>query len=169
MTNALRNIFCSVFAATLLAGCTGGGDKYPSLAVRDSERATGQFTTASPVQSPSVAPVASIQDVAAIVAIARESHRKFLSAQPRAIQLAQARRGLGVESDAHSRALVAWADLTSLRGQTAIALGNLDGLAARAATTFAPKEDITAAQAEIALLVNEQDAALDSIAAEFAR
>ena len=72
-------------------------------------------------------------------------------------------RGRGIESNVRQRALVAFADLTTLRSDTAIAMGNLDLLKAEAATTFAPTEDIELAQAEVATLLAEQDEALDAL------
>ncbi|MHA7818944.1 MAG: hypothetical protein ACX930_04780 [Erythrobacter sp.] len=150
--------------ALLLSGCAGSSDRYPSLAIRDSERVAGQFTPVAPEQ-PSVPPVASAEEVSGIVAEAAEAHRQFVANEPGARRLVDAARGTGIESNARSLALVALADLTSLRGQTSIALASLDDLETRAAATFAPLAAIRTAQAEVEILVTQQDAAIDSLGA----
>lgn len=151
-------------AAMLVGACAGSGDKYPSLAIRDAERVTGQFTPdASDI--PPIAPVASTAELADILASAASAHRNFIETRPSAQRIIEAASGSGSESDIRSRALVALADLTSIRGNTALALANLDRLEAEAATGFAPVEDIRQAQEEVARLVNEQDAVIDSLGA----
>lgn len=157
----IRTCILMAASAALLAACAGDSSKYPSLAIRDAERQTGQFTPAAPEP---VAPVASPQSLAGIVENARRLEREFLAAQPGARSLAASARGLGSESNLYSRAVVEIAALSSLRGQTAAALASLDILQAEAATTFAPVGGIISAQAEIKAILAQQDAALASIA-----
>lgn len=163
MPTPLRTLPIATLAAVLLAGCAGSSDAYPSLAIREAERVSGEFTPATPDTSP--APVASGEDISAILDQAKGAHRIFQAEQPGAQQLARAAAGAGIESAEYARALVALAQLTSLRGQTVIAMSNLDDLEVKAATGFAPTEGIRAAQAEIAMLVNEQTITIDSLAA----
>lgn len=168
MTSAFANSFNRLLmaglASALLAACAGSSDKYPSLAIRDAERVTGQFTPSVPDEEP-VPPVASSQQLTEIIAAAAAAQRSFLDSLPDAQRLVEAASGAGIESDIRSRALVALADLTSIRGETVLALAKLDSYEAEAATGFAPVQDIEQAQNEIALLVNEQEAIIDSLGA----
>lgn len=164
MFTKVQTLPIAALAGLLLSGCAGASDAYPSLAIRDAERISGEFTPVEP-ETPAPAPVASPQDIAAILAQANELNRKFVSEQSQARQIIGSANGAGLESAAYARALVALASLTSLRGQTAIALSNLDELRAEAGMTFAPDADIRVAQAEVAMLVAEQTTAIDSLAA----
>jgi hypothetical protein len=155
------------FAAALLGACAGDSTRYPSLAIRDAERVTGTIAPATPDDTAAPA-IASTQEIAALVASARASHRRFLAAQPGAAQLARSAAGRGIESEAHARALVSLADLTALRSQTAIALGDLDLIEAETGNSLAPVAEINAAQAEVAAFVNEEDAVLGALAAQIA-
>ncbi|QUL39207.1 hypothetical protein [Erythrobacter sp. JK5] len=127
----------AVATAAMLAGCAGDSGRYPSLAIRDAERISGQFTPTARAVEP-VAPVASARDLAAIVDRANASSRAFANARPAASRAVTGARGTSIESDARARALVALADLSSLRSDTAIALGDLDLIAAESAVAFAP-------------------------------
>lgn len=165
MTSALPLHLALMATAITLAGCAGSSDKYPSLAIRDAERVTGQFTPSAPEAEP-VAPVVSRQVTADIIGRAYGLRQRFDAAETNAAQLVRAARGAGPESDSWAQALVALAELTSIRGQTAIVLADLDDLESKAATSFAPTDNIRAAQIQVAHLVKEQDAALDSLSAQ---
>ena len=154
-------------ATVILSGCAGSSDRYPSLAIRDAERQAGVVTPA-PAPDP-VAPVASAEDIAVILASAREANTAFKEAQPGVSRLALAARGLGVESNAYANAAAAIAVLSSLRGETVAALGRLDELETEAATTFAPLEEIRIAQLEIEGMIAEQSAALEAVSGGLAR
>lgn len=156
------------FATLLLAGCAGSSDAYPSLAIRDAERVTGSFTPSEP-ESPPPPPVASDEDVGAIADRARETHSRFMSERPGALAAVRTARGLGVESNARALAEVRLAVLSSLRGQTQLAMAELDSLQAKAATTFAPTGSIAVAQSQVAAFLSEQDEAIDSLMTELER
>ena len=166
MPPLLRPITIALSASALVAGCAGDSGKYPSLAIRDAERVSGEFSPAPPAAPDPVAPVASNQEIGSIAARARETHRTFLSEQPAALQLAKAARGAGVESNDRSRAEVALSVLTTLRSETQLAMADLDVLEARAAGSFAPTDGIAAAQIQIASLLAEQDEMLSAVIAE---
>ncbi len=157
------NPFLAVGAASaLLAACAGSGDQYPSLAIRDAERVTGQFnpSSAGDGTSHSTRPSVAAGDISRIVDQARESHRNFVAAQPSASRLVSGARGSGSESEARAQALVALADLSSKRSDTVIALADLDLMAAGAATEFSSTQSLGAAQRLVLEFVNAQDAAL---------
>ncbi|MBV7264653.1 hypothetical protein [Erythrobacter ani] len=163
MNRATPSFLMAAVAAATLAGCAGDSGRYPSLAVRDVERAMGQFTPAAVENAEPIRPVASAADLAQVTRRAQESHRRFQDARSGATRLVESARGLSIESNARQRALVALADLTTLRSDTTLAVGDLDLLKAEAATTFAPTEEIDAARAEVAALVDEQNSALDHL------
>ena len=83
--------------------------------------------------------------------------------------LIQASNGLGPEDARRARALIGYAELTSLRGQTALALSDLDQLEASAATQFKRTKDISDLQASIQQMLAQQDEALDSLSEMLAK
>ncbi|AWW74225.1 hypothetical protein CD351_07255 [Erythrobacter sp. KY5] len=145
-----------------LAGCAGDSGRYPSLAIRDAERTTGQFTPAQPT-TPAATATIDRTAIGAALESARTAHERFLAEQPAALTLARSASGRGDGSDVRSRALVAVASLSSLRGQTATALADLDRLEVEAATSFAATDDIRTAQSYVARLAQEQDDILESL------
>lgn len=117
----------------MLAGCATAPDRYPSLAIRDVERAQGQFETApaTGIDVPDVAvpPGGSLAErLSALSAAADDSHRSFLTNIPAATRLANAAAGAAIGSTTWASAQVALADLDSRRSATAIALADLDTL-----------------------------------------
>lgn len=165
MHKPMQTLAVVPLAALLLAGCAGSSDKYPSLAIRDAERVSGSFTPSEP-EAPPVPPVASDQDLGSIAARARETHTRFMSEQEGAQGIVRAARGQSMESNARARAEVSLASLTSLRGQTQLAMAELDALQAEAATTFAPTDGIAVAQTQVASFLSEQNDILDSLMGE---
>lgn len=163
-----RAIALSGLVTATLSGCAGAVDRFPSLALRDAERATGQFT---PPTSNDTAPsylVSSAKIEDALIA-AHASHQRFMAAQPTAASLAIKARGRGIGDDTHSRALIALADLTTLRSETAGALADLDRLEARGATLFAPTDAVESAQTEVEIMIENQNTALDTLVRELER
>ncbi|MBV7259558.1 hypothetical protein [Erythrobacter crassostreae] len=161
MRHRYFKVLIAASAATFLSACAGSSDKYPSLAIRDFERTQGQFT---PLQAEEPAPiraVATSQDLNDLVARAETSHGRFTRSQTNATALVRLAAGKSIESDDRQRALVALADLTAMRSDTAIALADLDLLTAEAATTFAPKEDIELARSKVETIITAQNRALD--------
>lgn len=168
MTKNFRTLILSGFASLVLAGCASSSGKYPSLAQRDAERAIGQI----PAENPGEAPVTSAQtfeQLRGFVEKAQVAHQRFAAEQPSALRLARASRGSSIENSTRARALVAVASLTSLHGQTSLALSDLDQLEFSAATAFEATGDIKAAQILVGQMISEQDAALDSLASAINR
>ncbi|MEE4199489.1 hypothetical protein [Erythrobacter sp.] len=147
-----------------LAGCAGSDTRYPSLAIRDAERAILAGNAAPPAAAP--APVVQVDPalIAAPLERAREAHARFLDQRPATLDLARAASGLSNDSDRRSRALVALANLTTIRADTALALADLDRLEAETATQLSALEAIEEAQGEVARLVEVQDESLDAAA-----
>jgi len=161
-----RQIACLLAATALLGACTGSGDKYPSLAVRDAERITGTFAPAPTPEQEPVAPVADRATLVEIVKMAQSAYEQFVEAAPGTLRTVRAAKGMGPESNQWSRAQVALADLETYRSTTMIALADLDTLAAQAGVTFAPEDDLKAAQSQVAGWLAEQDELLDNLISE---
>ena len=155
----------TLLAATsaLLAGCVGASDRYPSLAIRDAERQLEQSAPEPATGPPPATSPQTFGQLREIVEGARTAHQQFIADQPGANALAQASRGADGESDLRAQALIAAAGLSILHSQTNLALSDLDHMQFSAASTFAPVEDISAAQILIGQMIAEQDAALDSL------
>ncbi len=168
MTIEPKAVLLPILSCVLIAGCAGSGDKYPSLATRDAERIAGEFRPTQP-PAPPPQPVASAGEIENLVAAARSAHDRFLSDQRGAEQLVRAASGLGIESDARAQAEVALAGLTTLRSETYRALGDLDRLEVEAATTFAPIDEIEAAQTQVTSLVRIQTEVIGSLQREMAQ
>jgi hypothetical protein len=164
-----------IFSATLpvvasLGGCAGSSDRFPSLALRDFEtRPVGAVAQSGLIDAPRPAPAPDSSLIAAIVSAAEVSFEKFASQQPTVSRLVIGARGQNVESTVRARALVALADLTSLRSSTELHLADLDLLMTDAKTGFAPSDEVSAARALVLDLVTREDAMLDDLWAEMER
>lgn len=145
-----------------LAGCAGADGRYPSLAVRDAERVQGTLTpTNDEPEISSQAP--QIEAIEAIIGQAQSAHASFSAQKGEVSALVMSARGFSIEDDRHARALTGLAQLTSLRGQTALALSQLDLMEAKAATGFKRTQDIRALQNAILRMIAEQDATLETL------
>ena len=154
-----------------IAACQTAPDgAYPSLAIRDVERAQGQLEPVPgdpidvpPVEVPLDGPLD--QRLAALVEQGRSAHARFTEAAPRASRLASAASGSGVGSDAWASAQVALADLDSIRSMTAIALADLDILFIAASVEATDTAALTAARQSLLALVREEDRTLADLRA----
>lgn len=158
-------------AAALLAGCAGSAPgHYPSLAIRDAERAEGTF---EPVPSPRLDVPAVDVDVtgglearlAALLGQAQSAHTEFGATVSSAERRVEAASGSGVGSDSWAAAQVALAELDSARSNAAIALGDLDILFAAATVQAQDREAIVATRDAVIALVAQEDAVLERLRA----
>lgn len=161
-----------VFAALpALAACATGSDRYPSLAIRDVERAEGRFepVASTPLAVPEVAvPTGGTvaERLAALGASADAAHRAFLSSAPTATRRANAASGAAIGSDAWASAQVALADLDSARSATAIALADLDTLMVANAVQARDVSAIELVRQQVIAQVSEEDAILARLRAQ---
>lgn len=146
--------------ATVVTACAGDKDAYPSLAIRDLERASPAPASPAPPTPLSGTTARELRD---LTQQAQAANQEFLAAQPEALQLARAASGTARESDIRARALVAAAGLSTLRGKTSVALSRIDQLEASSAAQFVELAEIRAAQAEIKGMIAVQDQALSSL------
>jgi hypothetical protein len=152
-----------LLTALLLTACASPG-KYPSLAMRDAERATG---TLQPVEAePYVPPTTSaetLDQLGRLAAEAQGAHQAFLAAAERARGPAAAARGAAEGSNAWSVAQIALADVESARSTTMIALAELDRLYVDTELAGGDLSRIGPARDEAAALVAAENAALDAL------
>lgn len=160
----------TLWISLVCGACSTVTDRYPSLAIRDVERAQGEFepVAVEPIAVPEVetgltGPLGS--RLAALVSQAREAHAEFSSSAPRTRQLVAGAAGSGVGSDAWAAAQVALADLDSARSLAAIPLGDLDILYVAATVQAEESAAIAAARAEVVALVAQEDVVLDELRA----
>ncbi|MCA0977056.1 hypothetical protein LCM19_01600 [Qipengyuania flava] len=154
----------------LLGACATAESDYPSLAIRDVERAEGQFDTGEPARI-DVPPVevdltgglaARLQS---LLAAAEEAHGDFLAVHPRAMRIVSSARGSAVGSDNWAAAQVVLAELDSARSRAAVPLGELDALYASATVAAEDTVAIETARGRVIDLVAEEDAILEDLRA----
>lgn len=154
-----------------LTACATGSDRYPSLAIRDVERAEGRFEPASstPLAMPEVdVPVTGplAERLAALGASADAAHRAFLASASAATRRANAAAGAAIATDSWAAAQVALADLDSARSATAIVLGDLDTIMVAAAVQAQDVTAIEAVRQQVLAQVTEQDETLARLRAQ---
>ena len=154
--------------ASLAGACASAGSDYPSLAIRDAERAEGQFDTGEPARLD--VPTVEVDltggldaRLSSLVSAAEEAHAEFVSVQPRAAQLVAAAGSTG--SDSWAAAQVALAELDSARSRAAIPLGDLDMIYTSTRVAAEDASAIEAARDRVVTLVGEEDAVLEDLRA----
>jgi hypothetical protein len=154
----------SALSVALLATACASPGKYPSLATRDAERATGtlQPAEAEPYVPPAT-PTETLDRLGRLTAEAQAAHQTFLAAAERARGPAAAGRGASEGSNAWSVAQIALADVESARSATMIALAELDRLYTDTELAGGDLSQIGPARDEAAGLVAAEDAALDAL------
>lgn len=163
----IRNLSAGLFAAIILAACAGSSDKYPSLAVRDIERQQGQFavTPSAPVQPADLplesrAPATSIAD---LLTQASAAHSRFNAKAGSARSMVQNAQGSAQSSTAYGQAMIALAELTSLRSETEYALADLDLLVSERSNRLQASDTANSARAQVIALVKQQDNTIASL------
>ena len=150
--------------ALQLCACAKDTMNYPSLARRDAERIAGtaEVVPASPAPSAAVAaPGGEVSArIAALVASARDAHRRFNARRPNAEALANAASGAAMASESWSVASIALADLESARSDAMIALADLDQLYAASVIEGSNTAGIASARDSVIGLVGEEDSIL---------
>lgn len=163
--------FALAVLVTNLTACATPHGSYPSLAIRDVERAEGRFepSPAAPLEVPAVALPATgtLQErLQALSARGDAANRAFLAGVGRAAQLASAAAGAAVGSDAWASAQVALADLDSARSLTAVTLADLDTEMVAAAVQAEDVSAIEAVRGRVLTHVGEQDEVLARLRAK---
>ena len=159
-----------------IAGCASPAGDYPSLAIREAERATGTMAVpASPPPPPAPSPPAPgpapgmSAELAALADAAAQAHRAFLAAAPAATRTIEAARSAGTGSEPWARAQVALAGLTSARSRTMMPLADLDRLYVAAAVEGGALAPISAIRDPVEAQVAEQSRIIERLSAVLAR
>lgn len=149
--------------AALVAGCASPS-RYPSLGVRDAERATGtlQPAEAEPYVPPAT-PSETLDRIGRLNAEARAAHQEFFAVADRARAPIAAGRGAAQGSDRWSLALVALADVEASRSRTMIALAELDRLYVDTELAGGDLARISAARDEVNAMVEAENASIDEL------
>lgn len=164
MATGVRKLSLALaITALTLAGCAGSG-RYPSLAIRDAERATGTLQPAEPdPYVPPATPPETLDRISRLTADAQAAHQAFLAAAEKGRATIAAGRGAAEGTDRWSRAQIALADLEASRSQTMIALAELDRLDVDAELAGGELEQISAASDEVNKLVESESQTIDSL------
>ncbi len=159
----MRKSSLALTIAALLAGCASPG-RYPSLAVRDAERATGtlQPAEAEPYVPPAT-PAETLDRIGRLSADAQAAHQTFLAAVEKGRGTIAAGASAAEGSDAWSRAQIALADIEASRSQTMIALAELDRLYVDAELAAGELERISAARDAVSALIESESQTIDGL------
>ena len=154
-----------------LGACATSSDRYPSLAIREVERAEGRFEpiASTPLAVPEVALPAGgslAERLTALGAAANVAHRSFLADALTATRHANAAAGAAIGSDTWATAQVALAGLDSARSATAIALADLDTLMVANAVQAQDVSAIEVVRQQVLAQVGEQDEVLARLRAQ---
>ncbi len=154
----------TILAAGIIAGCAGSADRYPSLALRAAETRPGAAAALEPQRpaAPEPAPTDPAR-LAALRSAAQGADARFARQQTGTAALVTRARGQPIESDARARAVVALAELSSLRSATFGPLGDLDLLAADRAAALARSDAIDTLRSEVLAMIARQDAILSAL------
>ena len=155
----------------LLGACTQAEGRYPSLAIRDVERAQGQFEVGEPkrIDVPQVEvalPGGLDARLASLVTMTEAAHTDFTGIVPRAGQLVSAASGSSEGSDSWAAAQVVLAELDSARSRAAVPLGDIDMIYTSATVAAEDTTAIETARNRVIALVAEQDATLARLRAQ---
>ena len=158
--------------ASLIAvsACTSTQGDYPSLAIRDVERAQGSF---EPTESRRLdVPEVEVDleggveaRLGALVGAARTAHETFLDLMPEARRRVGAAGSRSVASDAWGAAQVSVAELEAARSQVAIPLGDLDAIYVSQTVQAEQSAQVVAARDQVLGWIAEEDAVLAELGA----
>jgi hypothetical protein len=152
-----------------ISGCASADGKYPSLALRDAERANGQFEPVAPVAGLDVPQVELDFDgtleeyLSQLQSRARAANARFSSASTATRAQVRAARGASLESNAWGVAQIGLASLDTHRSETGIILADLDALFVAAKVQNEDTIAIATVREEILSLIERQDALLSTL------
>ena len=152
-----------LLAPLVLGACAAPRHEYPSLAIRDVERVSGQMEAAPPTYVPPPLTAAAGDELEALAEQANAAHQTFLAEVAAARQQVAAARGAERGSDGWARAQVVIAALESARSRAMIALADLDRIYVAAALEGTELTRIAAVQQQVSAQVAQQDAAIGAL------
>ena len=147
---------------TALAACTTAQGDYPSLALRDAERATGTMLPPTTYNAPEPT-AATMASVESLVEQANKAYEAFGGKLDGVRAKALQARGAEIGSDAWANASIAIADLETERSRTMLPLSDIDRLTVDAATEGGKIEELEAAQGLVGQMVEFETDKIDQI------
>lgn len=161
-------------AGLALAGCAGDQSRYPSLAIRDIEKAGDQRvhgtlqpeTVAEDPSAPPPVPAGLTERLQQLEASARAAHRDFLAIEPTAQRRTNLARGAAAGSENWFAAQLALAELDSARSRVTTALADLDALHVRAELDGAGLATIAAVRNTVEVIAADEDRTVTGLAAQ---
>ncbi|MEO6387197.1 MAG: hypothetical protein ABIT16_07185 [Croceibacterium sp.] len=142
----------------VLAACATAQGSYPSLDLRDAERAAGTLQPVEPAPYvPPATPSAVLGQLDQLAAAAASANSAFAQETPRVRSAVAAARGANAGSDSWAEAQVALAGLEASRSKAMIALADLDRLYVDAALAGAEVGRINTVRETVATQVRQQD------------
>ena len=156
-----RHLIIAPLLTAALSACASTSQNYPSLEIRDFERATGELGTPATeiTDAASITPEA-LTELQSLEAQAAAAHQAFMAAAPSARQKVARAVGSTTTSNSWGDAQVALSDLDTKRSLTAIALGDLDLLYAEQAVALQANTEIATTRTRVIELIREQDVIL---------
>lgn len=149
-----------------LTGCTSTSDRYPSLAIRDAERAYAAGAYDSPPVPPAapVAPSPALaQKLSQLQGQARQAHQAFLAAAPRTRTLVNSAQGSSPASDSWVAAQVGISGLEANRNRAMVAMADLDELLLETEVEGGAREAVRQAHAAVNSMIQEEDSVLSGL------
>lgn len=155
----------SLAAPLALCACAKTTSSYPSLGIRDVERASGIFTAAEPkrIDVPPVEvdlPGGLNARIASLVVAARKAHEGFMRLVPEARRRVAAAGSGTVASDSWGSAQVALAELEAARSEAAIPLGDLEAIYVSQTVQAEQSAALVAAREQVLGWIAQEDAML---------
>lgn len=166
----LLRALCIPAFPVLLAACAGPTGEYPSLAIRDGERVSGEMA-AGPAEPyiPPAPPPATVEEATSLAAEARALHAQFLSDMPGVRNRVANARGSSVGSEAWSDAQVALTILESHYGRMTVMLADIEALYVATSTEGQAIAPLEAERDAVADMVTQEEATIEGLLAQIPR
>ena len=153
-----------------LSAFARSGEDYPSLAIRDVERAQGHFEAGESrrLDVPEVEVDLSTgldSRLAELVGAARTAHETFRGLVPEARRRVGAAGSRSAATDAWAAAQVSLAELEAARSLAAIPLGDLDAIYVSQSVQAEQSAEVAAAREQVLGWIAEEDAVLAELSA----
>lgn len=148
-----------------LAACATADGDFPSLAIRDTERVSGEMQPAPPAYVPPPPSATAVDRIEGLALEARDADRAFAQEAAAARSAVAAAGSTRPGSESWARAQVALAGLEASRSRAMIALADLDRLYVDAALDNAELTRIETVRQEVAGQVEVQNAMIDGLLA----
>ncbi len=157
----LLRALCIPALPVLLAACAGPTGEYPSLAIRDAERITGEMA-AGPAEPyiPPAPPPETVAEAVDLAEAARTLHQRFLADTPGVRNRIANARGSSVGSEPWSDAQVALTILESHHGRLTVMLADIEALYVATSTEGEAIASLEAERDAVAEMISQEAATI---------